>query len=156
MSNEHLAKIVLEVDYDDGELRVETPWAEDLGDNKYRLRNCPFYAYGVSLGDVVVAEPKYEDDDRPYMKDVVEKSGNKTVRIILAESIKESDSSRAILDAVSEMNCGYEGFDGTKFFVVNIMPQADFWSVCQFLTDNGVDWEHADPPYEALYPEDTH
>ena len=156
MSDENLTKVVLEVEYDDGEVLTETPWAEDLGNRRYRLRNCPFYADGVSFGDIIEAEPKYENDDRPYLKDVVEKSGHKTLRILLAESIKESESSQAILDSIRKMKCGYEGTDGTKFFVVNITPEADFWSVCQFLSDNGVDWEHADPPYEALYPEDTH
>jgi uncharacterized protein DUF4265 len=35
--------------------RTETVWAEKLGRNRYRLRNTPFYAFGVSAEDVVFA-----------------------------------------------------------------------------------------------------
>ena len=34
----------------------ETLWATALGDGTYRIDNIPFFATGVSLGDVVEAE----------------------------------------------------------------------------------------------------
>jgi hypothetical protein len=37
----------------DGE--VETPWARALGEDLYELDNTPWYAYGLSWRDVVVA-----------------------------------------------------------------------------------------------------
>jgi hypothetical protein len=37
------------------DVNVETLWAFDLGDDRYRLGNSPFYAYSVSAGDVVYA-----------------------------------------------------------------------------------------------------
>jgi hypothetical protein len=38
---------------EDGEsVYVETPWARHLGQNEYELDNLPWYAYGISLGDV--------------------------------------------------------------------------------------------------------
>ena len=85
MPDKNLTKVVPIVEYDDGEVLTETPWAEDLGNSKYKLRNCPFYAYGDSCGDIIEAEPKYETDVRPYLKGVVEKSGHRAVRILLAD-----------------------------------------------------------------------
>ena len=70
---------------------VEFPWADHLGGNRYQLKNYPFYAYGVSFDDIVEAHTKHEDDPYPYLAKVLEKSGHRTLRILLDESIKESN-----------------------------------------------------------------
>lgn len=152
MIDANLAKIVIEQGYSDSDtVDVETPWAEDLGDGLYKLKNSPFYAYGVSYDDVLKCASKYQDDDRRYFERVVEKSGHRTLRIIFDESVKESDRSMAILDYLSSMECGYEGFGGEKFFVINVQPQCDFEAVCEYLIDQEVRWEHADPTYEEIH-----
>ena len=38
-----------------GGVEAESLWAEAVGDRKFRIDNLPFYVYGVSLGDIVVA-----------------------------------------------------------------------------------------------------
>ena len=101
------------------------------------------------------ADLKYSDDPYPYLVRVVKKSGHKTVRVILSESVKESKCSRNILKELSEMGCGYEGTDGAKYFVINIQPHCDFWSVCNYLTKNEINWEHADPTWAELYPDEN-
>lgn len=55
----------------DGE--VETLWAFDLGGGHYRLDHLPWYAYRVSLGDVIEASP--DADGQLHMVRVVRKSG---------------------------------------------------------------------------------
>jgi len=156
MNEDNLVKVVLSTEYDDDdEVMVETPWAIDLGNKQYQLKNPPYYFYGLSYDDIFEAEPMYEDDERPYFTKVVKKSGNRTVRIILPESIKESESSKKLLNTIANFDCGYEGTDGERFFVVNIQPHCDFDEVCNFLTDNNIEWEHADPTYEELHPEEN-
>lgn len=155
MSDENLVKVVLCQEYDDtDEVDVETPWAVALGDHRYQLKNFPFFYYGISYDDIFEALPRHEDDPRPYLTRVLSKSGHKTVRMMLADSIKESEASRAILARLSEMGCGFEG-NGATFFVVNIQPHCDYAAVCEFLSSHGIDWEHADPPHDALYPDES-
>ena len=108
-------KIGIETTYTDSdEVDVEFPWADKIGDNKYQLKNFPFYAYGVSYDDIVEARIKFDDDPYPYMTKVLEKSGHRTLRIMLDETIKESERSRQILDDLEAMDCGYEGMGGKR------------------------------------------
>ena len=79
---ESTAKVLFRVEEEDGSENVETLWAFDLGEDRYRLDNSPFYAYSVSPGDTVNA-PVDPDEGRPTFSRVLEKSGNRTVRVIL-------------------------------------------------------------------------
>lgn len=71
MDKEKLRKVVLVQEYDDDEVMVETPWAEEVGKNRFQLKNYPFYFYGLSFDDVFEAKPLYEDDERPYFMKVL-------------------------------------------------------------------------------------
>jgi hypothetical protein len=142
--DEDLAKVVLR----DGE-QVETPWARKVGENRYVLDNIPWFAYRVSLGDTVEALPT--SDGLPEFTRVLVKSGNRTLRILLKPSAKESSASKAILDQLLGMGCSYEGANAS-FVGVNIPPQVSLPEVCAFLTGKSVRWEHADPAYEDLHP----
>lgn len=154
MSEENLVKVVLcQENDDDDEVDIETPWASSLGNNRYQLKNFPFFYYGISYDDILEAVPRYDDDPRPYLTKIITKSGHKTVRIILEASIADSEEARAILAKLSEMGCGYEG-NGATFFVVNIQPHCDFSAVCDFLSSRDIQWEHADPTYSELYPDE--
>lgn len=154
MSDENLVKVVLCQEYDDDDdVDIETPWALPLGNNQYQLKNFPFFYYGISYDDIFEALPRYDDDPRPYLTKVVAKSGHKTVRIAFEASIKDSEESRDILNKLSEMGCGREG-NGATFFVVNIQPHCNFSAICEFLSSHNVDWEHADPTYAELYPDE--
>ncbi|MEI8363695.1 MAG: DUF4265 domain-containing protein [Betaproteobacteria bacterium] len=154
MSDENLVKVVLCQEYDDEEeAEIESPWALPLGNNKYQLKNFPFMYYGISYDDIFEALPQYEDDPRPYLTKVLEKSGHKTVRVLLNAAIDESQESKTILSTLSKMGCGYEG-NGAKFFVINIQPHCDFEKVCDYLSESNLEWEHADPRYKELYPDE--
>ena len=148
-SDEALVKIALR-SADGTDVQVETPWAKRVGDNLYELDNVPWYAYGVSCGDIVEALPA--EDGLPEFRRVVRKSGNRTLRVILKPPANESTDSKAILDRLVVMGCDCEGMNHS-YVAVNIPPTANFGDVCAFLTDTGQTWEHADPTYEQLHPE---
>lgn len=80
---------------------VETLWAFDLGGNKYRLDNTPWYHYGVSFQNVVEALP--EEDGMRFFRRVVEKSGFKTVRV--RDDVKVPEP---LFDAPGAIGCSYE------------------------------------------------
>src|SRR5512138_3715480 len=65
-------------------------WAEPLGSGRFRVESCPFFAYGVSRDDVVVAEPP-PGDEAPRLEDVVEKSGHRTLRAALDPAVDVVD-----------------------------------------------------------------
>lgn len=134
---------------------VEFPWADHLGGNRYQLKNYPFYAYGVSFDDIVEAHTKYEDDPYPYLAKVLEKSGHRTLRILLDESIKESKRSIAILEYLASIGCGYEGMGGERYFVINVQPHCDFDAVRDYLNAENIQWEYADPTYDQIHEQNT-
>jgi hypothetical protein len=146
MSEQPNAKIVLTTIADD-ETCIETPWAVTLGSNLYRLSNVPFYAYGVSLDDIVEAAVG-PDDPRPHFSRVVEKSGNRTVRVVADDGT--SAVAQEVLDSLARLGCDWEGATPT-YICINIPPAAILDEVVAFLTSTGLRWEHADPTYEQLH-----
>jgi len=78
-------KILLRLE--DGEdVYVETPWVIDLGNGRYRIDNCPFYFYGIAAGDIIGAEYSKEEERLVFSR-VLEKSGNKLVRVIFENPV---------------------------------------------------------------------
>lgn len=134
------------------ESRTETLWATSLGNNRFKLDNTPFYAYSVSWEDVVYA-PFNEDEGFPTFEHLVSKSGNRTVRIHFDDPLQAGSENDQLLQGLVAMGCSYEGAWG-KLFCVTVPPQVDLSTVRQFLIENEVNWEHADPTYEELFPND--
>jgi len=135
----------------DGE--VETLWAFPLGDDLYELDNTPWYAYGVSWHDVIEARAT-EPDGLPEFVRVVRKSGYRTLRLILDPPADKNADSQAVLDRLTQFGCSYEGAN-PGYISIDIPPPVDLGQVTQFLTTSEQRWEHADPPYEELHPNDA-
>jgi hypothetical protein len=143
------AKIVFRVPAEDGTEDVETLWAFDLGNDEYRIDNLPYFAYGVSWNDIVFA-PLDDEDGRPTFQKVIEKSGNRTIRLIFEVAVEAGSTSRKLLDSLIAVGCDFEGAN-KKYIVVNIPPDVDLQSVTQIVTDADVEWEYADPTYDTVY-----
>lgn len=129
---------------------VETPWAFHLGGNFYRLDNIPFFAYGLSVNDIVEAVP--DSDGFPMFNRIVNKSGNRTVRVILPEA-PDVEPGPALFAEVKRLGCDYEGAFNT-LICINVPPAVLLQDVADCLTRLGVRWEYADPKYEDLFPDD--
>jgi hypothetical protein len=127
---------------------VETLWADPVGPALYRLDNTPFWAYGISWQDIVEARPDSAGVLR-FVR-VAEKSGHRTVRVILTPGIAESPAQRALIDAVVAMGCSFEGCN-PRYITVDLPPGVELNRVAAYLTAHGVQWEHADPTYDMLY-----
>jgi hypothetical protein len=123
---------------------VETLWAEPLGDNRYRVDNSPFYAYGVSWRDVILTEP--QPGAFPLFAGVIEKSGHRTVRVIVADS----DALDHLKSGILGLGCTFEGA-WHKLICIDVPPEVELERVRQYLIAGGFEWEHADPTYEQLY-----
>ena len=146
------SKVLFRVVDEDGSVYVETLWATALGEDRYRLDNLPFYAYGVSWEDIVLA-PFDATEDMATFKDIATKSGNRTVRLKLDPPLSAGNASDRIIKDLVARGCDYEG-SNPSFIAVNIPPETPLDSIREYLIAHDVVWEHADPTYSALFPDD--
>ena len=147
------SKVLFRVGNDDGSEHVETLWATSLGEDLYCLENSPFFAYGVSWQDIVFA-PFSEDEGFPLFQRVQKASGRRTLRVVLNPPAEEENDSVRILQSIVELGGTYEGAN-TRYFVIDIEKEENFWPICGYLSENEVQWEHANPVYRDLYPDDA-
>jgi len=145
-----LAKVEMRFEDDEGNVEVETPWVTPLGNNRYRLENSPFYAYNVSWEDIIEAV-KEEADGFPIFTKVLEKSGNRTVRVIFDPPVEEENESQKVLNGLVELGCSYEGAN-RSYVVINIPKHIKLMEIRDYLISKEVQWEHADPSYSELFP----
>lgn len=147
------AKVLFRVVDEDGQASTETLWAHKLSSDRYKIDNCPFFAFGVSLHDVVLA-PKDPTDGIPTFQSVLSKSGNRTIRVLFDPPVKAGNSSDKILQGLVAMGCGYEGAT-SSYIALNIPSRVDLVAVRDYLASQNAQWEHADPTYEELYADDA-
>jgi hypothetical protein len=41
-----------------------------------------------------------------------------------------------------------------RYIVIDLPPEVDLMAIARYLTEQDVEWEHADPRYSDLYPDD--
>lgn len=131
---------------------VETLWAVLLGANRYRLANSPFFAYRVSWEDVIEADLD-RDGVLSFIR-VVEKSGNRTVRVITEGYKTTSEEAKPFLDGLISLGCSFEGLQ-PRLISVTVPPEVDLQTVASYLIKSGHHWEYADPTYDDLFAEKT-
>ena len=146
---EKLVKLVLRLEEDD-DVYVETPWAKDLGNGRYRIENCPFYFYDVAYRDIVSAEYSEEENRLVFLK-VLESSGHKLVRVIFDHPVNEDGPEKDHLENLMALGCTYEGAN-PKYICLDVPPEVELGRVTEYLINNELNWEHAAPSYETLYP----
>lgn len=105
MSDENLTKVRIDLPQH-WAINGESFWAEALGKDLYRIRNVPFYAYGLNFYDVVRAVPD-EPDTVPEICEVVEPSGHKTLRILFQDKVSRA-SQVEMLNMLEKFKAYYE------------------------------------------------
>lgn len=138
------------VELSDAEGRTETLAASPVGRGLYRLEESPSFAYSVSLHDVVRA--RRVRDGRLRFAEVVEKSGNRTLRLIFARLSIQSEAAQTILENVGALGCRYDNSQAAVI-AINVPADASLAEVAEYLKTLGMWWEHADPTFAELYGE---
>lgn len=100
----------------------EAFWATDLGDDRFRLENVPFYAYDLNFHDVVEAKAA-APDLKPSILRVVERSGHRTLRIFFAENVPEENRLER-LRSLKDLNVSFERCN-RRYFALDLEPEAD-------------------------------
>lgn len=139
----------VEIEFRDGEGRSENLKASPVGRSLYRLEASPAFAYSVSRGDVVRA--RRSRDGMLRFSASVEKSGNRTVRVIFARFSADSDAAKPILEEIERLGCSYESSQPTML-CLNVPQDVSLSEVVEYMKTLGMWWEHADPTREELYP----
>lgn len=108
---EFWAKIVVELEpaawHGSG---TETLWAEKVSAGNHRVRNIPFYAYGISLDDVVLADPISGSEGMASFRSVAARGGHSTYRIFLIGRLThESEALRVHWRPLESLGCSFEG-----------------------------------------------
>ncbi len=147
------SKVLFRVPREDGAVDVETLWATSVGKDQYQLNNSPFYCYGVSWFDIVLA-PFDEEEGFPTFQKVVTKSGHRTIRVVFDPPIEDGNTSDQLLKGLLSLGCTYEGAN-RAYVAIDVPPGVDLQNVRLYLMDSDATWEHADPTYDALFPEEA-
>jgi hypothetical protein len=105
---------------------TESLWSEIDG-NFNRIINIPFYAKGISYGDIVTVR---NEKDLKVIENVVKKSGHSTYRIFSLTS--EGDKLDFYWKLLEELGCSYEQAT-TNLFAVDVPPQTDINKVYEIL-----------------------
>lgn len=133
---------------------VETLWAQRVveGENRFRLDNAPFFEYRVSADDIVEGV-SISDGMYDFVR-VVERSGNRTVRVMFQDDTLGTPFGHRVLDQIKAMGCTYEGMF-KKVLAVTVPPEVSLDDVASYLTSTELRWEYADPTYEDLFSPET-
>jgi len=107
---------------------TERLWAEPLSAARFRLRNAPFYAFGVSNEDIVLAK---ETEAQVQFTSVVFRGGHSTYRLRLENRDLKAPSFVRAWAAVQELGCSYE--EG-PVIAVDVPPSADIHAVYDALS----------------------
>jgi hypothetical protein len=103
---------------------AETLWAEVLGEGRYRLRNSPFAAYGISFHDVVAAELV---NDQLTATRILSRGGHSTYRVYLSAGVTK----QVFLDRwpmIGALGCNHENAN-SRFFAIDVRPEGDIRAI---------------------------
>jgi hypothetical protein len=143
---ENLTKIV----FDDGSGNAEGLWGEPISGDTFLLWNTPFFHYGVSYGDVVLASYR-NDEERPTFERVVEKRGHRTIRFLMFGEHWEKAEQAGVLDKMNALGAHYKGLYG-RLVSLDIPREANFEAIWKELERRGIEFEFADPTHDVLFP----
>ena len=111
-------------------LKGESFWVKPLGGDLYELQNVPFCAYGLNFGDsvrAVSASPEL----KPEILEVVERSGNQTLRVSFAI---EREQLAPCIEHLQALGAEVERANAT-FVALNVPPDVDIDALLDHLDE---------------------
>ncbi len=110
MLDEELVHVIFELEVEDGwpPVSAERVWAVPLGNERFRLRNVPWFVRGVAEDDVVHAVAP-TDSSWPVFVERLEWSGNLTIRVIPFNAGPLAGSQEEVLRRLTPLGAEGEG-----------------------------------------------
>lgn len=119
-----LTTIVVELPNHWVERGAERLWARRTGGDLYELAAVPFFAYGLSFGDVVRADP--------VVREIVRPSGHTTLRVVFRRDDEPRARRMAVLSELAPLKVSFESW-GDAFFALDVAPDGDLDAVVERL-----------------------
>ena len=102
-------------------------WAYSLGKQLYELQNIPIYTENLNIGDVVRCHESTEN--LPIIDKLVQKGGNRTLRVIFREETSAEDAVDLVIMPLAEKGIDYEKA-AQRHYMFNVPVNADYgWAV---------------------------
>jgi len=115
---------------------TETVWAEAVASDRYRLRNTPFFAKGVSVEDVVHVR---ERDDTLFFDAVSLSSGHSTYRVMVDDAA-EPGVLEEYWSPLQALGCTYESAEmNVLLLAVDVPPGVDIYAAYALLEKGEAD-----------------
>jgi len=127
-----LTKVLVELRQEVG-TTGERLWARQVADDLFEIRNVPWYAHKLNWGDIVRCAG-LSPADLPIVREVVERSGHRTVRVFFNEKGVSKDEQETILGSLAELQAFHERH-GANFLALDVEPQADYEAVLAVLVE---------------------
>lgn len=107
----------------------ESLWAESLGQSRYRLRNSPFFAYGISNDDIVLGK---KEDGVLKVQGVLLRGDHSTYRLRLVNDSIDSALFLKHWEPLQKIGCTFE--EG-PVVAIDVPPDADIYAVYRLLEE---------------------
>jgi len=137
-STQSLVKVFFELDDSDWHgYGSESVWAEPISSDRYRLRNTPLFAKGVSFEDVVFVK---ETEDGFLYKSTSIAAGHSTYRILFDKQVS-NDEFQKYWSPLQDLGCTYESADrgAMILFAVDVPPSTDIHEAYRLLNEGEED-----------------
>ncbi|CAI8814425.1 DUF4265 domain-containing protein [Pseudomonas zeae] len=127
--NDRFHKIVFELTAEDDypPVSAESLWGNQEGENTYKMDNTPYYVFGVSQGDWILARG---GDGELIAVSVIKQGGHSTVRVFASDQKEKSE----IIDKLQQMGAGCSSTPELSLFTVDIPTGCDFFEVDEYLS----------------------
>lgn len=112
---------------------TERVWAENLGENKYKIKNTPFYAKGVSADDIVSV---IEKEGALFFDKLLTESGNSTVRIIFFKDKSTEQEIQGLLKQLTDLGSDWEEDNTKLLYAINIPKNVDYQKIIGVLNNS--------------------
>jgi hypothetical protein len=108
----------------------ESMWARDLGGGLFELQNVPFYAYGLSLNDVVRAVSP-DPTLKAEVQELVRPSGHHTLRVVFTNG-SSVEAQSLVLDPLTKLGVTFERAS-PKYLALDVSPEGRYEAACEAL-----------------------
>jgi Domain of unknown function (DUF4265) len=111
---------------------AENLWAVPLGESYFQIDNIPFYVYGISVKDVVLAD---QIEGRLSFREVMTRGGHSTYRVLVKnQSGYEDHGFQRLWTKLSELGCSHEVAE-RRWIAIDVPPDTDICQVYRLLED---------------------
>jgi len=132
---------------DEQEFETESLWAEPVAPGQFRIGNCPFFVFGVSLDDIVQAR---ETENGLEFEQVIARSGHSTYRVYLQGGLTLLDPEfKECWERIERLGAFFESAND-RLAAIDIPPGKDSAAIYRLL-EEGADlgiWAFEEGHYE--------